>query len=72
MSLEAIIEKINEQAGNIAPIGSTVKFKLDDMIIHIDGTGDTKSSCPECKAEESLMYKEGCLVCKECGYSKCG
>ena len=37
-----------------------------------DGTLDKKSNCPECKAEESLMFKEGCLVCKECGYSKCG
>jgi ribonucleoside-diphosphate reductase alpha chain len=37
-----------------------------------DGTVDNKSTCPECHAEGSLMYKEGCLVCKECGYSKCG
>jgi len=37
-----------------------------------DGTMDKKSTCPECNTEESLMYKEGCLVCKECGYSKCG
>ncbi|MEZ5084612.1 MAG: hypothetical protein R2750_14400, partial [Bacteroidales bacterium] len=37
-----------------------------------DGTVDKKSNCPECHAEESLMFKEGCLVCKECGYSKCG
>ena len=37
-----------------------------------DGTVDKKNSCPECDAEGSLMFKEGCLVCKECGYSKCG
>lgn len=37
-----------------------------------DGTVDKKSKCPECHTEGSLMYKEGCLVCKECGYSKCG
>ncbi|GAB4332207.1 MAG: adenosylcobalamin-dependent ribonucleoside-diphosphate reductase [Bacteroidales bacterium] len=37
-----------------------------------DGTVAKKSVCPECGTEESLMYKEGCLVCKECGYSKCG
>jgi ribonucleoside-diphosphate reductase alpha chain len=37
-----------------------------------DGTFDKKSTCPECHTEESLMYKEGCLVCQECGYSKCG
>jgi len=37
-----------------------------------DGTMDKKSTCPECHTEESLMYKEGCLICQECGYSKCG
>ena len=37
-----------------------------------DGTVDKKSNCPECDSEGSLMFKEGCLVCKECGYSKCG
>jgi len=37
-----------------------------------DGTIDKKSSCPECGTEGGLLYKEGCLVCKECGYSKCG
>lgn len=37
-----------------------------------DGTVDTKQACPECHTEGGLMYKEGCLVCKECGYSKCG
>lgn len=37
-----------------------------------DGTVAKKSACPECETEESLMYKEGCLVCQECGYSKCG
>lgn len=37
-----------------------------------DGTVDQKTACPECHTEGSLIYKEGCLVCKECGYSKCG
>lgn len=36
-----------------------------------DGTVDRKSRCPECKSEGSLMYREGCLVCNNCGYSKC-
>jgi ribonucleoside-diphosphate reductase alpha chain len=37
-----------------------------------DGTVNKKQSCPECNEEGSLMYKEGCLVCSNCGYSKCG
>ena len=27
--------------------------------------------CPEC-GQESLVYQEGCLVCTNCGHSKCG
>jgi len=38
-----------------------------------DGTKvSTKTECPSCKEKEGLVYKEGCLTCKFCGYSKCG
>ncbi len=37
-----------------------------------DGTEATEESCPECGAKGGLIYKEGCLTCKHCGYSKCG
>lgn len=35
-----------------------------------DGTKISKEFCPEC-GEETLVYKEGCLSCSSCGYSKC-
>lgn len=28
--------------------------------------------CPNCGDPEGLIYEEGCLHCKSCGYSKCG
>jgi ribonucleoside-diphosphate reductase alpha chain len=37
-----------------------------------DGTIAKEAECPECSAEGTLMYKEGCLACSNCGYSKCG
>lgn len=37
-----------------------------------DGTkDDTGKKCPKCQSND-LIYQEGCLVCKNCGYSKCG
>ena len=36
-----------------------------------DGT-QTGHSCPECKEKNTIVYKEGCMTCTVCGYSKCG
>jgi ribonucleoside-diphosphate reductase alpha chain len=35
-----------------------------------DGTKSSEKGCPECGNSE-LVYQEGCLSCKACGYSKC-
>jgi len=37
-----------------------------------DGTVAKEMPCPECSSEGTLLYKEGCLTCSNCGYSKCG
>ncbi len=37
-----------------------------------DGTYAIKESCPQCGDKDGLIYKEGCLICKSCGHSKCG
>jgi ribonucleoside-diphosphate reductase alpha chain len=36
-----------------------------------DGTSAAHNKCPECGVGDALVYKEGCLTCKHCGYSKC-
>jgi ribonucleoside-diphosphate reductase alpha chain len=37
----------------------------------IDGTEAKGQKCPVC-GHESLVYQEGCLICKNCGASRCG
>lgn len=37
-----------------------------------DGTAAADRKCTECDDPEGLIFSEGCLVCKSCGYSKCG
>ena len=36
-----------------------------------DGTRAAGAKCPHC-GHETLIYQEGCLICKSCGSSKCG
>ncbi len=36
-----------------------------------DGTMARGQKCPNC-GHESLVYQEGCLICKHCGASRCG
>ncbi len=36
-----------------------------------DGTKAEGLICPSCK-QETLVYQEGCLICKNCGHSRCG
>lgn len=35
-----------------------------------DGTQAAEKICPECK-EETVVYEDGCLICKSCGHTKC-
>jgi len=46
-------------------VRSLKKFIPDGTVSH------SSTGCPSCGSNE-LFYQEGCLVCKSCGYSKCG
>ena len=37
----------------------------------LDGTAAQGQKCPNC-GHETLVYQEGCLICKHCGSSRCG
>lgn len=37
----------------------------------VDGTLAEGKKCPQC-GQETLVYQEGCLICKNCGTSRCG
>lgn len=37
-----------------------------------DGTKVKNAKCTNCGDESGLVFQEGCLSCKSCGYAKCG
>mgnify|MGYP000562741310 CR=1 FL=1 len=55
MELNQIIEGIQARANDASPIGSTLKLKLDDECIFIDGTGDSNEVSGEDKEADCTV-----------------
>jgi len=65
-----IISKLHFEVDSINTWKNGVERTLKKFIP--DGTKAAERVCPQCNDTEGLVYQEGCLVCKSCGYSKCG
>lgn len=73
MPLNQVVNLINGLNAAEDHINTWKNGVLRALKRHIrDGTKVHKESCPNCGDTESLIYKEGCLTCASCGYSKCG
>lgn len=59
--------QLNDQSINTWKNG--VERALKKYIV--DGTAAKGQVCPVC-GQETLVYQEGCLICKNCGASRCG
>jgi len=64
-----LISSLQLQSESINTWKSGVERALKKYIQ--DGTEATGQKCPNC-GHESLVYQEGCLICKNCGASRCG
>jgi len=67
-SVVNLISKLRFDDDNIMTWKNGVTRTLKKYIK--EGT-KVKQSCPEC-SQESLVYKDGCVTCMNCGHSKCG
>ena len=65
-----IISKLHFEVDSINTWKNGVERALKKFIP--DGTKAAERACPKCNDVNGLIYQEGCLVCKTCGYSKCG
>jgi ribonucleoside-diphosphate reductase alpha chain len=63
-----LVSNLNVEEDNINTWKNGVVRALKRYIE--DGTA-VDTTCPECD-ESSIVYEDGCLTCKSCGYSKCG
>lgn len=64
-----LIDSLNFDSENINSWKAGVKRALKKYIPN--GTKARKGRCGDCGSED-LVYQEGCLICTNCGSSKCG
>ncbi len=66
VSLTFIIDQLSKAKGPIVNFEKSIIVALKQYIADGEQSGN---NCPEC--EQQLIYHEGCVVCKNCGFSKC-
>ena len=72
MPIENVIKLVNSlqlESENINTWKVGVSRALKKYVL--DGTEAKGQKCPNC-GHETLVYQEGCLICKHCGASRCG
>ncbi len=72
MPIENVIKLVNSlqlESENINTWKVGVSRALKKYVA--DGTAAQGQKCPNC-GQETLIYQEGCLICKHCGASRCG
>jgi len=62
-----LVETLNKASGNINKFSKVIARTLKKYIADNSSTGKI---CPSCS--QPLVYESGCIVCKNCGWSKCG
>ncbi|WP_334166417.1 adenosylcobalamin-dependent ribonucleoside-diphosphate reductase [Phocaeicola paurosaccharolyticus] len=64
-----LVDSLQLDSENINTWKNGVERALKKYVI--DGTKADGQKCPNC-GNETLVYQEGCLICKTCGSSRCG
>jgi ribonucleoside-diphosphate reductase alpha chain len=68
--VQYVVEQLQkDKYSDITSFATVISRVLKQYIA--DGTDAGNNICPTCKLENSLVYQEGCLKCKNCGFSKC-
>lgn len=74
MPIDKVVELISSlelDSDNINSWKTGVERALRKYIPNGTKASKKGTKCPGCGLEETLVYKDGCVICQECGFSKC-
>jgi ribonucleoside-diphosphate reductase alpha chain len=70
--VQFIVHQLEKVEGSMHGFSKSISRALKKYIA--DGTEVSGETCGSCKTQEkcALVRQEGCIICKSCGWSKCG
>jgi ribonucleoside-diphosphate reductase alpha chain len=71
--IQYVVEQLQKGADRDSEMFSLAKGLMRVLKSYIlNGTAATSEKrCSQCDADDGLIYQEGCVSCKSCGYTKC-
>ncbi len=75
MPIDKVVELVSSlelDSDNINTWKTGVERALRKYIPNGTKASKKGDKCPGCGQEETLTYQDGCVICSECGFSKCG
>jgi len=63
-----IVEQLSKSSGNIIGFSKSISRVLKR---YIDKDNCKPQDCENCGSKGSVVFQEGCYICKNCGYGKC-
>ena len=75
MSIEKAVELVSSlelDSDNINTWKNGVERALRKYIPNGTKASKKGDKCPSCGMDDTLVYQDGCVICSDCGYSKCG
>jgi ribonucleotide reductase alpha subunit len=67
-----IVEQLQKSQGTIVQFAKCLGRTLNKYISANSAVGKRTLDCDVCGGKQTLVMREGCFVCKNCGNSKCG
>ena len=75
MSIDKAVELVSSlelDSDNINTWKNGVERALRKYIPNGTKASRKGDKCPSCSMDDTLIYQDGCVICSDCGYSKCG
>jgi len=69
--VQYIVEQLQKDKYSDITSFSMVMSRVLKSYVQDGAKSASEKVCPSCKQENTLIYQEGCLRCKDCGFSKC-